>query len=148
MGDEDYLYAFRDVLVPVAEAYLPDIILVSAGFDTYYNDPLGGMAVTEAGFAAMSRILLDIAEKHCGGKALFVLEGGYDLKGLASSVKAVIMELKGQPIYPLRKKRGSINCDCSNDNNYKTFVNTVLGTFLIIFQLLLSIPFLLILYPL
>jgi acetoin utilization deacetylase AcuC-like enzyme len=104
MGDEDYLYAFRDVLVPIAEAYLPDIILVSAGFDTYFNDPLGGMAVTEAGFAAMSRILLDVAEKHCGGKALFVLEGGYDLKGLASSVKAVIMELQGQPISPYEKK--------------------------------------------
>ena len=104
MGDEDYLYAFRDVLVPVAEAYIPDIILVSAGFDTYYNDPLGGMAVTEAGFAAMSRILLDIAKKHCGGKALFVLEGGYDLKGLASSVKSVIMELKNQSVYPYEKK--------------------------------------------
>jgi acetoin utilization deacetylase AcuC-like enzyme len=104
MGDEDYLYAFRDILVPVAEAYLPDIILVSAGFDSYHNDPLGGMAVTETGFAAMTRILLDIAEKHCGGKALFVLEGGYDLKGLASSVKAVVQELKGQSIYPYEQK--------------------------------------------
>jgi acetoin utilization deacetylase AcuC-like enzyme len=106
MGDEDYLYAFRDILVPVAEAYLPDFILISAGFDTYYNDPLGDMAVTETGFAAMARILLDIAEKHCNGKALFVLEGGYDLKGLASSVRAVIMELKGQSVYPYEKKGG------------------------------------------
>lgn len=104
MGDEDYLYAFRDVLVPIAEAYIPDFILVSAGFDTYYNDPLGGMTVSETGFAAMSRMLLDIAKKHCNGKALFVLEGGYDLKGLASSVKAVIMELKGQSISPYEKK--------------------------------------------
>jgi len=104
MGDEDYLYAFRDILVPVAEAYLPDFILVSAGFDTHYNDPLGDMAVTETGFAAMTRILLDIAEKHCNGKVLFVLEGGYDLKGLASSVRAVIMELKGQSVYPYEKK--------------------------------------------
>ena len=68
------------------------------------RDPLGGMSVTEAGFAAMSRILLDIARKHCGGKALFVLEGGYDLKGLASSVKSVVMELKNQSIYPYEKK--------------------------------------------
>jgi acetoin utilization deacetylase AcuC-like enzyme len=104
MGDEDYLFAFRDVLVPVTEAYVPDFILVSAGFDTYYNDPLGGMNVTEAGFAAMSRMLLDIADKHCGGKALFVLEGGYDLKGLASSVRAVIMEMKGQTSNPYQKK--------------------------------------------
>ncbi len=104
MGDEDYLYVFKDVLVPVTEAYLPDFILVSAGFDAYYNDPLGGMEVSEAGFAAMSRMLVDLAEKHCGGKILFVLEGGYDLKGLASSVQAVIMELKGQTIYPREKK--------------------------------------------
>ncbi len=104
MGNEDYLWAFKDVLVPVAEAYMPDIILVSAGFDTYYNDPLGGMGVTEAGFAAMSRILLDMASKHCAGKILFVLEGGYDLKGLASSTRAIILELKGESEYPYEKK--------------------------------------------
>jgi acetoin utilization deacetylase AcuC-like enzyme len=104
MGDEDYVYAFKDVLVPISEMYKPEMILVSAGFDTYYNDPLGGMVVTEAGFAAMTRILLDIAEKHCGGKTLFALEGGYDVGGLASSVKAVIAELKRQSLYPYEKK--------------------------------------------
>ena len=98
MGDADYIYTFKEVLVPVADLYKPEIVLVSAGFDNYYDDPLGGMKVTEGGFAAMARILLDIAQKHCGGKTLFALEGGYDLKGLASSVKAVIMEMKGTSI--------------------------------------------------
>jgi acetoin utilization deacetylase AcuC-like enzyme len=98
MGDDDYMYIFREVLVPLADLYKPEIILVSAGFDTHYNDPLGGMVVTESGFATMAKVLLDIAAKHCGGKTLFVLEGGYDLSGLANSTKAVIMEMKGTSI--------------------------------------------------
>ena len=98
MGDDDYEYAFREILIPIADQYKPEIILVSAGFDSYYNDPLGGMKVTEGGFATMTRILLEMAGKHCGGKLLCALEGGYDLNGLATSAKAMIMELKGTPI--------------------------------------------------
>jgi acetoin utilization deacetylase AcuC-like enzyme len=99
MGDDDYEYAFREVLVPIADRYKPEAVLVSAGFDSYHNDPLGGMAVTEGGFATMTRILLEVAKKHCNGKVLCALEGGYDLSGLTTSVKAVTMELKGTPIY-------------------------------------------------
>ncbi len=97
MGDDEYEYVFRELLVPLAGAYKPEIVLVSAGFDTYYNDPLGGMSVTEKGFAVMTRILLDIAQKNCGGKLMCTLEGGYDVRGEASSVKAVLTELKGVP---------------------------------------------------
>lgn len=99
MGDDDYEYAFREVLIPITEQYKPEAVLVSAGFDSYYNDPLGGMAVTEGGFATMTRILMEIADKHCNGKVLCSLEGGYDLNGLTTSVKAVTMELKGTPMY-------------------------------------------------
>ncbi|MBA4416683.1 MAG: histone deacetylase [Syntrophus sp. (in: bacteria)] len=95
MGDNEYEYALREVLVPLADLFKPEIVLVSAGFDTYYNDPLGGMSVTEHGFAAMTRILLDIAKDYCNGRMMCVLEGGYDVRGLASSVKAVLMEMKG-----------------------------------------------------
>jgi acetoin utilization deacetylase AcuC-like enzyme len=98
MADSDYVYIFEELLRPLADAYKPEAVLVSAGFDTYYHDPLGGMKVTEDGFAAMTRILLNIADKHCGGKTLIALEGGYDLKGLASSVKAVVMEMKGSSV--------------------------------------------------
>jgi acetoin utilization deacetylase AcuC-like enzyme len=94
MGDEDYIYAFKEVLLPLCNRFKPEAVLVSAGFDAYYNDPLGGMAVTEEGYAVMTRVLLEIAAKHCQGKMLLALEGGYDLKGLASTVKAVILELK------------------------------------------------------
>ena len=94
MGDDDYEYIYRGVLAPLADRYQPEIVLVSAGFDAYYNDPLGGMTVTENGFAAMAKVLLEIADQHCKGKVACVLEGGYDLTGLASSVRAVITELK------------------------------------------------------
>jgi acetoin utilization deacetylase AcuC-like enzyme len=109
MGDADYSYAFKEVLLPIADLYKPEIVLVSAGFDTHYNDPLGGMAVTEGGFAEMTNIILDIATRHCNGKTLFALEGGYDLKGLASSVRSVIMEMQGISAFALDKKGNPSN---------------------------------------
>jgi acetoin utilization deacetylase AcuC-like enzyme len=98
MDDVDYDHIFKQLLVPISDAFHPQIVLVSAGFDIHRDDPLGGMAVTEAGFANMTRILLDIASRHCGGKMLVALEGGYDLNGLTRSVQAMIMEMKGAPI--------------------------------------------------
>ncbi len=106
-GDDDYEYTFRDVLVPLTRMFRPEIVLVSAGFDTYHKDPLGGMSVTESGYASMTRILLDIALEHCGGKMACVLEGGYDLRGLAASVKTVIMEMKGASVSGPRKDLGA-----------------------------------------
>lgn len=106
MNDDDYLFAFLELLVPTAELFKPDMVLVSAGFDAYYNDPLGGMSVTEGGYSAMTRVLLDIAKKHCSGMALFALEGGYDLKGLANSTKAVLTEMRGDPAFEYKRKGG------------------------------------------
>jgi acetoin utilization deacetylase AcuC-like enzyme len=104
MKDDDYVYAFEQVLSPVANLFQPDILLVSAGFDTYYNDPLGGMAVTEHGYCAMTRIIMEIADKWCGSKILIALEGGYDPPGLARCTKAVITMLTGKPEYNYEKK--------------------------------------------
>jgi acetoin utilization deacetylase AcuC-like enzyme len=96
LGDDDYIFAFQEILVPLCEGFKPEIVLVSAGFDAYYNDPLGGMVVTEHGYAAMTGLLTGIADRFAAGKSLFALEGGYDIKGLTSAVKAVILELKGE----------------------------------------------------
>lgn len=98
-GDADYIHVFREAFVPIARLFKPEVVLVSAGFDIHRNDPLGGMKVTERGFSQMTRILMDIAKSECGGKVLFALEGGYDLKGLSNGVKAVVMELKETPLY-------------------------------------------------
>ncbi|HOP85219.1 MAG TPA: histone deacetylase [Syntrophorhabdaceae bacterium] len=95
MDDDDYMHAFKEVLVPITDMYKPEFILVSAGFDAHYKDPLGGMKVTEKGYAMMTRIMLDLAKKHCNGRIIYALEGGYGLEGLKNSVKAVIQELRG-----------------------------------------------------
>jgi acetoin utilization deacetylase AcuC-like enzyme len=99
MGDADYLHAFEEVFMPIARLYKQEMVIVSAGFDTHQNDPLGGMSVTESGFAMMTRMLMDMAEESCGGRILFCLEGGYDLAALTNSVRAVLMELKKTPLY-------------------------------------------------
>ena len=89
-GDRDYLAVFRDVFLPIALQYRPELILVSAGFDPYYLDPLGGMKVTAEGFGRMTRVLLDLADEVCAGRIGFVLEGGYHLEGLRDSVRWVL----------------------------------------------------------
>ena len=93
MGDQEYIKIFFELLKPVIDQYTPKIILVSAGFDTHIADPLGGMAVTPKGFQNMTKLLNELADEHCGGKIIYILEGGYNLEGLLHSVYAVIQEL-------------------------------------------------------
>lgn len=95
-GDGEYITLFERILKPVALEFNPDLILVSAGFDIHRQDPLGGMLVTEAGFAGMTRCLMDIAAQCCWGRMVLVLEGGYEPAVLASSVRAVLDELSGR----------------------------------------------------
>ncbi len=89
-ADCDYDYVFRTVVVPVLEAFAPELILMSAGFDAHERDPLAGMRVTAGGFAAMVARLRRVADRCCGGRLAAVTEGGYDLEALAASLKAVI----------------------------------------------------------
>ncbi len=92
-GDLEYSKIFEEILKPIALEYKPRLLLVSAGFDVHYNDPLGGMAVTEEGFARLTQILMEIATATAQGKLVFTLEGGYDIEGQTHSVKAVLREL-------------------------------------------------------
>jgi len=94
--DAFYVRVFRDILCPVARAFRPEIILVSAGFDIYVGDPLGDMKVTPEGFACLTRILLNLADECCNGRVVLVLEGGYHIQGLTRSVRAVLLELLGE----------------------------------------------------
>jgi acetoin utilization deacetylase AcuC-like enzyme len=101
-SDTEYGNIFEKFLKPIALEYQPQLILVSAGFDIHYNDPLGGMEVSEKGFARMAQILMEIAEATAQGKLAFTLEGGYDVVGQMRSVKAVLEELSQAS--PLDKK--------------------------------------------
>ena len=93
-GDKEYIRAFKEVLKPQALAFKPDFILVSAGFDAHQDDPLGGMNVTAECYAAMTRIVKEIAERCCNGRMVSLLEGGYSLQGLADSAEKHISVLK------------------------------------------------------
>ncbi len=93
-GPAEYLAAFRDVLLPVARAFAPEFVLISAGFDAHRDDPLAGIRLDEDSFAAMTDALLDVADDACDGRVLAILEGGYDLGALARSVAAVLARLR------------------------------------------------------
>ena len=93
MGDAEYGNIFEKLIKPIALEYHPQLILVSAGFDIHYDDPLGGMGVTEKGFSRMTQILMEVAEASAQSKLVITLEGGYDVSGQGRSVKAVLKEL-------------------------------------------------------
>jgi len=99
-GDNEFVRIFLEILRPIALEYKPQLVLLSAGFDIYFQDPLGGMKVTPRGFACLARILLDIAETCCGGRFAVTLEGGYHIGGLTSSAKMVLNEMCGETRVP------------------------------------------------
>jgi acetoin utilization deacetylase AcuC-like enzyme len=88
--DDDYRLVFDQVVRPVLQQFDPDILLVSAGFDAHERDPLGGMRVTTPGYAAMTTVLRQLADELCGGKTVFIVEGGYDLRALGACLRDVV----------------------------------------------------------
>lgn len=95
-GNAQYVKIFQKLLVPLARAFNPELVLVSAGFDIHQQDPLGGMRVTSTGFTYLTRIVMNIADACCQGRLVLVLEGGYHIDGLTASVKAVLKELRDE----------------------------------------------------
>ncbi len=89
-GDDEYLGCFQRILVPVARAFRPEIILVSCGFDAHRDDPLASMQLSGAGFGALARLVRALADELCGGRLALVLEGGYALTGLREGTDAVL----------------------------------------------------------
>jgi acetoin utilization deacetylase AcuC-like enzyme len=94
--DDDFLFIFRELLRPIAGLFKPEFILVSAGFDIFAGDPLGGMEVSVAGFGALAAELSGLARQTARDRILFTLEGGYNLIGLRDGVKSVFLALHGQ----------------------------------------------------
>ncbi|KAH7444225.1 hypothetical protein KP509_02G070600 [Ceratopteris richardii] len=91
IGDEDYLFAFQNVIMPIVEQFAPDATIISAGFDAAKGDPLGGCQVTPSGYAHMTQLLYSLMK----GKLLVVLEGGYNLRSISASAAAVLKVLLG-----------------------------------------------------
>lgn len=92
MGDGDYMYAFQQVVMPIAQDFNPDLVIVCAGFDAAEGDMLGGCHVSPAGYAHMTHMLMSLA----GGKIAVCMEGGYNLKSIAVSALAVTRTLMGE----------------------------------------------------
>jgi acetoin utilization deacetylase AcuC-like enzyme len=96
-GDAGYLRVFDEILAPLARRHRPQAVLVSAGYDAHADDPLSATRVTTAGFAAMTRRVVELADELCQGRVAFVLEGGYNLAALAESVAATLRVSDGAP---------------------------------------------------
>ena len=89
-GDATWLHQMEGVVVPAIDAFRPELLLVSAGYDAHVDDPLGGMTVAEAGFEEMTRVAIGLANRWCGGRLVMVLEGGYDPPALGRCVADAI----------------------------------------------------------
>lgn len=94
-GDEIYLKALQEIVVPALDAYQPELLLISAGFDAHRSDPLAQMNLTTDCFAEFARLMQAVANRSCEGRVALILEGGYNLQALGESVVAVIRELDG-----------------------------------------------------
>jgi acetoin utilization deacetylase AcuC-like enzyme len=92
-GDEEYRAIFQKSLVPAAEAFKPEFVIISAGFDAHKDDPLANMGLTEEGYADLTSLVTGIAKRHARGRILSSLEGGYHLTALAASVDRHIQTL-------------------------------------------------------
>jgi acetoin utilization deacetylase AcuC-like enzyme len=92
-GDAEWLGAFEGELLPSLESFRPDLVLVSAGFDAHARDPLSATLLTTEAYGQMTRALLQVARTLTGHGLVSLLEGGYDLEGLASSTAVHVQSL-------------------------------------------------------
>jgi acetoin utilization deacetylase AcuC-like enzyme len=92
-GSEEFRAAFDAIVLPALERFAPQFVLISAGFDAHAADPLASLSLRESDFAWATECLCDAAARHCSGRVVSALEGGYDLHALASSAAAHVEAL-------------------------------------------------------
>jgi len=105
-GDREMIEAFEREVVPSIEAFRPELILLSAGFDAHRDDPIAELECTEDVYVHMTRRVLELADRHCGGRVVSVLEGGYCMESLVPSAIAHIRTLQGREVPPCSSARG------------------------------------------
>ena len=97
-GDEEYQRAFNDRILPAADAFGPEFVILSAGFDAHAADPLAQVRLSTECFGWMSERILEVADRHAGGRVLSMLEGGYNIDVLPRCVSthlAVLASIDG-----------------------------------------------------
>lgn len=92
-GTDAFRDAFESAILPRLEAFQPDLVIISAGFDAHWRDPLANLNLKEPDFAWATQKLMGIADRHAGGRLVSILEGGYDLEGLSKSTAAHVTAL-------------------------------------------------------
>jgi acetoin utilization deacetylase AcuC-like enzyme len=95
-GRDAIVGAFESKLAPAMERFKPELILLSAGFDSRVGDPLGQFLLSDEDFAELTKLMLGLADQYAGGRLVSVLEGGYSLTGLAAGVRSHASALSGQ----------------------------------------------------
>jgi acetoin utilization deacetylase AcuC-like enzyme len=95
-GDEAFARITGEIIAPAAQRFRPNLVLVSAGFDAHWLDPLAGLQLTLGGYAQMTRGLMQLAQEQCDGRLALTLEGGYHLAALAGGVVSVVRSLLGE----------------------------------------------------
>lgn len=107
-GDANYARVFEQVVWPAAERFQPELMLISAGFDAHWGDPLAQMRLTLNGYAHLTGELKRMADKLCGGKIVFVMEGGYSLEALSGGISNIARILLGEtPVDALGQPPGT-----------------------------------------
>ena len=96
VGDDGFARIYDEIVTPAVRRFRPDLILVSAGYDAHWADPLAGLMLTCTGHARLARTLIDLAAELCGGRIVFTLEGGYNLDALAHGVANAVRALLGR----------------------------------------------------
>src|SRR5690606_3610019 len=91
--DGPFLDLYRRILPPLAARHRPEVVFVSAGYDAHHLDPLGGLGLSVAGLTEATRLLAQIADRHCDGRLVMALEGGYHLDALACGVASAFRVL-------------------------------------------------------
>jgi len=91
--DADYEMVYARVAIPALQQFRPELILISAGYDAYRDDPLGGMRLSSSCFGRLTSMIVDVADQVCGGRVVAVTEGGYNLQGLAEGLRETIAAL-------------------------------------------------------
>jgi acetoin utilization deacetylase AcuC-like enzyme len=85
-GDSEYMAAMKSKVIPALDAFKPEMLLISAGFDAHHDDPLAQINLSDDAFEMMTRLLLEVADRHCQGRIVSLLEGGYNLRALGRGV--------------------------------------------------------------
>jgi acetoin utilization deacetylase AcuC-like enzyme len=98
VGDTGFGRIVNEIVAPAAERFKPDLILISAGYDAHWRDPLASLQLSCTGYHTLAARLTQLANQYCAGKVVFILEGGYDLPALSQGVRNTLRGTIGLPV--------------------------------------------------